>query len=462
MTTTPSITRLALALVACALACALGCSDESASPPVTTHEAAASPANSNRIAIPATVRANLGLTFAPVERRQVEATVRIPGAFEWQPRARREYRLSLAGSVELMVDQLQPVKAGDALYRLRSPEWLTIQEELVDAEQGIPAAAAAVEVSRAALAEASARIEAAQTRLKALEQAGVRNAELEERMGELRASMPRLEAALKQDEVAHLSAGAAMEHAVNHAAAVSGVARTILMERDGEGSPRYRSMEFFEVVAAADGVIESIATTDGAFGEVPTVVLTTVDPSMIRFRARAPQADLRLFAGVTDARIVPAGAGAAAAADSIPATMMIGLDAQPGERTIDVFATPTGTQDSETARSWVRAGVSAFLEVVVDGSGAPMLAIPKAAVVRDGLKHVFFRRDPSDPNTVVRVEADLGADDGQWVVINSGLAPTDTVVVDGAYELMLASAQGGTQQEGGHFHADGTFHGEPD
>ena len=44
--------------------------------------------------------------------------------------------------------------------------------------------------------------------------------------------------------------------------------------------------------------------------------------------------------------------------------------------------------------------------------------------------------------------------------INSDLAPGDEVVLYGAYELKLASEQRGVTAKGGHFHADGTFHGD--
>ena len=40
----------------------------------------------------------------------------------------------------------------------------------------------------------------------------------------------------------------------------------------------------------------------------------------------------------------------------------------------------------------------------------------------------------------------------------SGLKLSDEVVLDGAYELNLATSTSGVRQKGGHFHADGTFH----
>jgi hypothetical protein len=77
-------------------------------------------------------------------------------------------------------------------------------------------------------------------------------------------------------------------------------------------------------------------------------------------------------------------------------------------------------------------------------------------VQRDGLTPIIFRRDPNNPNEAIRMEADLGLDDGRWVAILSGLADGDEVVLDGGFQLMLATS--GSIQQGGHFHPDGTFH----
>ena len=54
------------------------------------------------IAVPPSVRSNLGITFVSVERRRVERTRRIPGQFEYLPSARSEYRAMLPGRIELL------------------------------------------------------------------------------------------------------------------------------------------------------------------------------------------------------------------------------------------------------------------------------------------------------------------------------------------------------------------------
>ncbi|MFI4881035.1 MAG: hypothetical protein ACIAQU_00455, partial [Phycisphaerales bacterium JB064] len=100
-----------------------------------THEQEAAP--SNRVAVPAAVRSNLGITFVKVERRRVEQTLRVPGRFEYTPTARREYRTMLPGRVELLVQQFDAVDEGDPLYRIDSPAWREHQERLTEAEASI-------------------------------------------------------------------------------------------------------------------------------------------------------------------------------------------------------------------------------------------------------------------------------------------------------------------------------------
>ena len=51
---------------------------------------------------------------------------------------------------------------------------------------------------------------------------------------------------------------------------------------------------------------------------------------------------------------------------------------------------------------------------------------------------------------------ELGKDDGRWVALLSGVRDGDQIVLDGAFQLMLATS--GSIQKGGHFHSDGTYH----
>jgi cobalt-zinc-cadmium efflux system membrane fusion protein len=125
--------------------------------------------------------------------------------------------------------------------------------------------------------------------------------------------------------------------------------------------------------------------------------------------------------------------------DAMNGELRIGLSADPDERTVDLLVIP------EALAPWARAGVSAHLEVTLAG-GTEELAIPQSAVVRDGARAIIFRRDPANPDKVIRMEADLGLSDGRWVVI----------VLGGNFQLMLATS--GSAEKAGHFHSDGTFH----
>lgn len=446
------------ALICFAAILSTGCTGESAAPtPANAQTENESEAPTNRIDIPATVRSNLGITFAKVERREVASTIRVPGAFELQPQARREYRMTLPGHVELLVDQYETVEPGDPLYRFHSPMWPELQHEIIVGEQNAVSARAEIDVAREKITEARTRLELMRERLAALASADFRQADLEAQASELQASIPRLEAELRLAETKLANARRTREHALHRASAATGIDEADLareVPHDDRTIPAYQTINWIEIRAAESGIVQMLAVTDGAFLEPTSLVLSTVNPDRVRFRAMGLQSDLpRLATGAT-ARIVPPRTPGLSINESLPATLTIGLEAHPEQRTVTLLATP------EELRSWTRPGVSAFLEVVAESTGGPALAIPRSAIVKDGITHVFFRRDPADPNKAIRVEADMGVSDGRWVAINSGLSLNDEVVLDGAYELKLASEQSGVSQKGGHFHADGTFHGE--
>ena len=397
-------------------------------------------APTNRVDLPSTVRNNLGITFAKVERRSVSTTIRVPGSFELQPLAKHEYRLMLPGRVEFAVDQLDEVEPGTVLYRFRSPKWLELQAQ--------------IDLVRASLDQARSKFETAEARAKALRAADFKRADLEAQVAELQADVTKQEAEL------HAALNNAARTLNLHGASTStGLTPDDLLgtvEKSGRSMPFYQSIDSIEVRATEPGFVDSLAVTDGAFVEEATLVLTTVDPSKVRFRALGLQSDLAKFDGSCEARIAPPQANGSDINESVEAKLKVGLSADPHQRTVTLFALPA------EIRPWIRPGVSAFLEVTAESTGGPVLAIPRSAVVRDGIVHVFFKRDPSNANKAIRVEADLGIDDGRWVEVKSEVGPSDEVVLDGAYELKLATAQSGTAQKGGHFHADGTYHAEED
>ncbi|MBJ01924.1 MAG: hypothetical protein CMK00_03540 [Planctomycetes bacterium] len=412
----------------------------------------------NRVDIPATVRRNLGITFAAVEVRNVAQTLRVPGAFELQPLARQEYRMALPGRVQLLVDQFDRVEAGTPLYRYQSLAWAELVQGIVLGEQAMAIARSEIKVCRAKLGEARRKLEMTRERIAVLARADFKKADLEAQAGELAASLPRLTAEAELAETRLANGTRTWQQALLRAAAATGISEAELKAevpaKDGAGEsvPGYLMVDWIEVRASEFGVVELLAVANGAFVEPPATVVSTVDPQLLRFRAQALQDDLPKVANAGEARIVPPSSPGTAGDAGVGATMRVGLEAHPEERTVTLIATP------EAGAGWIRSGFSAFLEVVVSGTGEPALAVPRSAVVQDGLTHVFFRRDPANPNQAIRVEADMGVSDGQWVVLNSGVMRGDEVVLAGAYELKLATQQSGAAQKGGHFHADGSHH----
>lgn len=446
---------------AATLLLALGCRDEkSAEAPATGSSPASNavPAPSNRIDLPESVRQNLGITFARVERRRVASTLRVPGRFELLPTARREYRATLPGYVQLLVNQYEEVPKGQPIFRMDSPEWHKLKRELHEAEIGIERATAELSVAERTKVEAEQAAAAIQKRVDALAGAEIRRAELDTELTTRRAAIPRLESEIEVKRVALDEAKHDLELNIANAASVLGMTPEHLRETEktdgGHETQRWYAINHVGLVARDAGLVESIGVTDGSWVEANTLIATTVNPKAVRFRAIGMQSDLAKLKNGLEATVVPPTGVDASQQDRIAGKLQIGPVADPQQRTVDLIAVLDQTAE------WMRPGVSSMLEIVTDGSAQPELSIPTAAVVRDEMTQVYFRRDPRDPNKVIRMEADLGVSDGKWIVVKSGIKEGDEVVLHGVYELKLAG--GGKPTGGGHFHADGTWHAEAD
>ncbi len=466
----------------------------------------------NRIEIPAPVRQNLGITFAKVESRAVSRTLRVPGTFESQPSGRREYRTPLPGKVELLVDQYEQVTTGTPLYLLDSREWRSLQQEIADAEAAVRMTSAALMTaqvarggSKSAVDVARKRLEAdegqnesalqalavAEQRLKQVERlqkalggkqselaqarsdvAGARSAVAE--AGQKRAEMEQqylqlategsgsfgTTSTLQTTLAAKLSEyeAAKLKHRLSEATArsVLGVSEDEFLKsvETADGSvPYWQTVDRVEVKASAPGVIQTIDSSNGAYADSLSLIMTTVDPDAVRFRGIALQSDLGKLQNGLSAVIVPPQGGSLDLQTSVTGVLTIGGEANSQQRTLNLIVTPTPGQDLP---KWTRSGVAAQAEIVIEGTAYPELSIPLEAIIQDDLTKIFFLRDPADPDKAIRMEADLGVDDGKWVVVKSGVMEGDEVVLHGVYELKLTGS--GKATEGGHFHADGTFH----
>lgn len=466
----------------------------------------------NRIDVPESVRQNLGITFARVEKRFIAQTLRVPGHFEADPAGKREYRTPLAGQVTLHVKQYENVSTGTLLYELDSPDWRKVQRELADAVANVRTTSAALQTAQVrtggsteAASVAKRRLEAddrhdesvrdaakvAEQRVAQLERVqrlvGGKQLELSEAKRQLaeartvvaqaeeeRAELEQQFLQLSTESSGAFGTSASLETATAARASeyeasklnlrlAQASARSILQITDEElmqpsplpdGSvvPYWQTVDRVQVRARAPGVIQVVEQSTGSYADATALVVSTIDPSALRFRGVALQGDLGRLSDGMPAVVVPPPGGTLDQQTSVTGTVSLAAEAHPEQRTIDVIIIPA----EEELPGWARPGVAAFGEITVAGSEEEELAIPLAAVIQDDLQKVFFRRDPQDPDKVIRTEADLGINDGRWVVVSSGVRAGDEVVLDGVYELKLTGS--GKANEGGHFHADGTWH----
>lgn len=417
------------------------------------------------IALGANVRKNLGITWATAEYRVVQGVVRMPGRFEAEPSARRPYQSPLPGRIEVQVKPYQTVAAGALLYRLHAADWQRLQQEIADAVAAVHAAEDRLVAAHEHVAAIQQALELWSGRLAILDrldqEVGGKAAEKAEaagRVADLRISAAEakrdLADAIRQARPIPGATGAGqaqvrLDLLLGQAAQLTGLTQGELTAGD-DGTPAWAKLSAIEVRAISPGVVEGEVIPSGSWIEGHATVLTITDPAGVRLRAAGLQADLPRFGDGLPARIVAADP---AVQKSVPALLTIGPVADAIDRSVDIIARPAA---DASLPAWVRPGVTANLEVVLSGSPEEELAIPVAATIRDGLKTVLFRRDRRDPEVVVKIEADLGASDGRWVVVQSGLKEGDQVVLGGIYPLKLSQQEGGA--EAGHFEADGTFH----
>jgi multidrug efflux pump subunit AcrA (membrane-fusion protein) len=351
--------------------------------------------------------------------------------------------------VELLVTQYQRVDQGTPLFRIDAPAWRALAEEIVATEAKVASMGPIRDAHRVHERSLADKVELWKARLAQLEELRAAGGGSASQFTEARATLNATQADLAEvmEKDALLEAEEKQSRALLRTLEAR---RASILAGTACASPAETGLV---VCALAAGVVEHIDVASGALCADSGEVLSVVQPEQIRFRARALQGDLaRLRDGLPSRVVAPAADQSAA---PIAGTLLIAATADPDGRTIDLVMTPdTG---APAAAPWARAGVAASLEVTLEGGGTE-LSIPVSAVVRDGAKPIVFRRDPKNPDKVIRLEADLGLDDGRWIEIKSGVREGDEIVLAGNYQLLLATS--GSAPKGGHFHSDGTFHAE--
>jgi multidrug efflux pump subunit AcrA (membrane-fusion protein) len=419
----------------------MGCGGED---PKHSGPASAPAPITNRVLVPAAVRQNLGITFAKVEERTVAQTLRLAGHFTVPPSARFPHHTPLAGVVQVHVAPLETVEKGHLLVSVSSPEMLKLRHELHVSENAIGAASDALKIMKARLAEANGALEHLKNRNSRLKSAKAPRAELLARQ------------ATEARRVAVLTAERdARRHELTrarHSFEAELLAFSLTLGRPlAEIRKTWESIEAIEVRSAGSGVVAEVLVSTGAWIEAGAKLVELRDPTSIWFTARVLNSDMDRLVDGQRVEVLPPGRLSTTIAQPAFGVLRLGVTGDLIGQTV-----PGYVMLEAPAPKWARPGTTAFADVTLRGGTEPEIAIPTGALVRDGLQDVFFRRDPADPDKVIRVEADRGPSDARWTVVYAGVAAGDEVVVDGAYELKLASTA--KPAVTGHFHADGTFH----
>lgn len=378
--------------------------------------------------IPEVVRKNLGITFAKAQYRSVTKTITLPGHFEILPSAQQHYPMPASGRVKVLVAPLDKVKKGQLLLELDAPKWRALQQKLTDAKSSQISAELNMMQAKAAQVAAGD--------FKLSKQNDVFSARNEAAKAEVHAAKERLERLLFQ-------ASTLTDLSIKE------------LKKNVEGQPFWKQLQYIPIRAVDSGIIREVDTASGTWVSENTEVVHVTHPSKLRFRAKALQSDLIDY--LRDGQIAeinpPTGFGAERLEKKVLGKIRLGVTGNPNTRTVDVYI----DINKGPRPFWYRPQMTAMAEVIISGNpDEKQLSIPLRATIQDGLETVFFRRDSNNPDVVYRTIAHLGPSDDRWVVVTSGLEVEEEVVVDGVYQLKLATT--GKKVQAGHFHADGSFH----
>ena len=349
-------------------------------------------------------RHSLDMRFEKVTAVPHGAERTLHGQMVIPPHAVNTYALPAAGRVTFHVKSAQQVRKGQLLYTLASPD-------IVEMEGA--AAQAKAELNRC-IADLAALKERRQT----LEKIGTKNSELNTTIRFKETEEESLKAALN-----------ASENKLKLATASGELKDNLLY-----------------VYAAADGSVQSVDMTQGAWGEQGAPALVMTNKGDLEFATTIYGTDPVHYAkaqlALTRGKNTELLDGSLRVADQVdPATQSRALYFTPDRL-------PEGTHAGQLARLDLYSRDSA-----TDG----FIPVPNSAVVKVGVNDVVFIKTGEDAFVMKKVQT-LPARQGKTPV--KGLIPGQTIVTKGGYELkyILPAEGSGSKKAAGHFHADGQFH----
>lgn len=426
------------------------------------------PAITNRLAVPPAVVGNLGITFEQATRGRLGTWHQVPGQLEVPESSRFSLRAPARGRIVATVARWASVEAGAVVAELSSPEVQAAQRAIEHAEGTLARATVEVDAARERLAESGAHLAqatafeaASRARLEELQAlAAAGNAltareTIEAQKSVTEAGRARLDAAIVRDGLRSLVAAKELEvdqarlavaESLHELAVLTGTAVAELAAPGGDG-PAWRAVTDLAMRAPAAGVVVELHVARGELVAAGAEVASVFATGELRFRGHVPEGDLGALAAGSPVRL------------EFPSREL--------EPVTTELEPPLPVADAATRMIHVEAvvpdpagrlvhGMSVMAHVQVRESASAEVLIPERCVVFDGLEAIVFRRDPDDPHVVIRTPVELGARAAGRVEVLSGVLEGDQLVADGVHQLRLTGL--GKAPEGGHFHADGTWH----
>ena len=421
----------------------------------------------NRLTVPPRVVKNLGITFTKAIRGKVGSWISVPGELYVPDTHRWNLRAPAEGRIVKIAPKWKKVIAREVIAEILSPE-------LRHAQQDLLAAVTRSESLKQEVTAAEARLHSCSVNSRFISDL---QKDTFKRLNDLRklnqdtnafgarellsaqrefteASMAVLNAGLQKDKLSETvrekkllgkQAQLKIDEAFESLSLISG--RTFEELRTaGFGGEVWKTISSIEIRAPAAGIIVEVFASRGEKLDKNQPLALILDPVELRLRGWLPEGDLSLLKENTTVRIELPG--------ELPpiTTTLLG---------------PRPLADSKTRRVQVEAkvpnpdrklpqGLSATAQVLVKESAREEVLLPPGCIVNDGLEKIVFRRDPENPEVVIRTPVELGLRGGGQVEIISGVLAGDSVVEKGIHQLKQSGL--GKAPKGGHFHADGTWH----
>ncbi|MCK5943658.1 MAG: efflux RND transporter periplasmic adaptor subunit [Planctomycetes bacterium] len=425
-------------------------------------------AATNRLDVPPEVVNNLGITFATATRGKLGSWRSVPGQLEVPEERRFHLHATARGRVTRVAPRWTRVAAGDVVVRIESPAVSAAQRAIEHAQRTLQLTLAEADAAHARLAECEQQLAAAAeyarssaARLQELERLasagnGLTARELiEARKAMTEAGDAKLDVAVTRDQLRALAARAELEadqarlrtdESLAALSVLTGIEPAELTKTSGD-SPAWKQVDAIELCAPAPGVIVEQSVAVGEVVADGREVAAVYAFDQLRFRGHVPEGDVGTLAAGQAVRVVLAPPGLAPIETTLAAPMPV---ADETTRMVHVQA------DVPNADERLVHGMSATALVRVRQSEFEEVQLPESCVVFDGLEAIVFKRDPGDLNVVVRTPVELGARAAGRIEVLAGVLDGDQVVDAGVRQLKQTGL--GKAPEGGHFHADGTWH----